>query len=560
MPALTPTRWISRAGRRTLRWGAAITALVLYLVLANDGRHHWHEWRHVYSAANYSVADLAAGAFDPGPPPERSSAESGAWYWGQLGHEAVLRTVIRGLGPGLSTAVALGWIYGLAMPLAVLFLFLTLRRLRLGVATLPVSIVTLLSPLTVYLGFKLMGEVPAFLFATVAGWLFTLALHARSRAGQVLLLTGAGLALAASFLCKVFMPLSFLGFALALAVGLGSELGRRRVLTGLLVVLAIGAVGVYLPAAAIAVHPRDWVQMYRFFAAYRQPVAASLFGILTAGSLLYAAIPFALLTRRRRALRFFGLWLLFTAGPLFLLATNFVEARYLAVALVPFAGLACLSLETLVGRGSRAAGWTQRRMLSMALILLVLPAATAVSLPFLPFEMSSVELTRSAQRVWDRNPRTALLIPWNYTDYHFLKFAFPDRPVYLVQSPVDDQGQVFRDEPWERRQARNYGDAFIGNRADMVRVAEAERVYLGQGILPPIQNLRRLAGQLHLEGVVRRLDAMQPRNHITESWMWEDPQVQLREAFVIGQYTAYIIGAFGPGPRHAEVRLDLGRL
>jgi len=73
---------------------------VLYVALADDERHHWHEWRYLYSAAHYTELELRLGTFDPGPPPERSADEIGAWYWGQMLHLTVLRSVVQVFGLG----------------------------------------------------------------------------------------------------------------------------------------------------------------------------------------------------------------------------------------------------------------------------------------------------------------------------------------------------------------------------------------------------------------------------------------------------------------------------
>lgn len=535
----TTARVARERGRRAwprLLYVVAVGAL--YVLLAHDGRHHWHEWRHVYSAAHFTVGQLAAGEFDPGPPPERTAEETAGWYWGQVGHEALLRAVIRLAGPGLGTVAFLEWLYGLMVPLAVLLILSTLRRLPLGTDPALISAGTLLSPLAVYLGFKLMGEVPALLFAAFAGYLFLAGLQARRGFAAAALQTGAGLSLALCFLFKVFMPLSFFGFALALPVAF-PEYGWRRVSERLLFTSAVAAAAVALAGGAVSVQPADWALVYVFFLEYRQPAAASAFGLLSAGSLLYVLVPFSFLARDSRATRFFGAWLGFSAAPSLLLATNFIEARYLAVALVPFAGLSVVGLTEIVRRvrvPGRDAGVRTR---SAVAALIVLPAATAGALPFLPYEMSSRELVGLVNRIWGDDPEAALLVPWNYTDYHFLAFAFPERPVYLVQSPVDDRGVAYRDSLWERRQARNYGPAFIPGPEHLGRVAESTRVYIGHGELPPIANLRKLASSLGITPIVRSLDAMQPRRHITESWMWSSREVRLREAMRVGRYAAY---------------------
>ena len=48
----------------------AVFSCLIYILIANDNRHHWHEWRYVYAASNFSVQNLIGGAFDAGPPPE----------------------------------------------------------------------------------------------------------------------------------------------------------------------------------------------------------------------------------------------------------------------------------------------------------------------------------------------------------------------------------------------------------------------------------------------------------------------------------------------------------
>ncbi|HEX7090773.1 MAG TPA: hypothetical protein VF192_11605 [Longimicrobiales bacterium] len=544
----TGARVVRQRGRRA--WPRLLCMAVtgaLYIVLANDGRHHWHEWRHVYSAAHFTIEQLAAGEFDPGPPPERTATEAAGWYWGQLGHEALLRAIIRLAGPGLGTVALLEWLYGLLVPLAALLTFLTLRRLPLGTDPSLISAATLLSPLAVYLGFKLMGEVPALLFAAFAGYLFLAGLRARHRLAAAALQTGAGLSLALCFLCKVFMPLSFFGFALALPAAF-PEYGWRRVSGRLLLTTGVAAAAAAWAGAAVSVRPADWALVYVFFRDYRQPAAASAFGLLSAGSLLYALVPFSFLARDSRAVRFFAAWLGFTAAPVLLLATNFVEARYLAVALVPFAGLGVAGLEEIVRRVRGPVGDAALRTRSAIATLVIVPVATAGALPFLPYEMSCRELVNLVTRIWGEDPDAALLVPWNYTDYHLLAFAFPGRPIYLVQSPVDDRGVVYRDSLWERRQERNYGPAFIPGPEDLGRVAETTRVYLGHGVLPPIANLRKLASSLGITPIVRSLDALQPRRHITESWLWSSPEVRLQEALRVGRYAAYRVEATPAAP------------
>ena len=526
------------------RWALVLACAALYLPLANDNRHHWHEWRHLYSAANYSVVQLARGEFDPGPPPERSAAQVGAWYWGQLGHEAFLGGLVDVFGRGLGTVRMLRWAYGAMMVLTALVVLATLRRLPLEVPPALVAGVLLFSPLGVYLGFKLMGEVPSLLFAALACHFFTVSLDAPGRGGRAAALAGSALALAASFFFKVFLPLYVVGFAAAILVAFPDAYPRRRVAAQALFAIGGASVLVGVLGALLTVTPADWLRIYGFFRGYRQPLAASLFGILTAGSLLYLLVPVVLFVRRDRARdrKFFATWLVVSTLPVLAMGTNFVESRYLTVGLAAFAGLVALGVLALAERLEPRLRRVRPRAAGLLAAWVMVPIVSLATQPFMPFEMDSGELVRAARLAWNETPQAAILLPWNYTDYHFLDFAFPDRPVYLVQSPVDERGSPYRDPAWEERMRTNYGEDFVSGLAELEALPYREKVYMGHGILPPFSNLTAVSNALGAHWIVERLEAMKPRVHMTESWMWTDPRIRLEPTAEVGEYRLFRIG------------------
>lgn len=505
-------------------------ALVIHLALARDGRQHWHEWRHVYSAAHYSVSELALGRFDPGPPPERSAEETGAWYWGQLGHEAVLRAAISVLGPGLGTATLLQLAYGIWVPLSAIGFYFALKRVDSRGGAALVSVAFLLSPLAVYCGFKMMGEVLALPFAAVSTLLLVKASESRGRT-TAWWVVGLAMALAATFLAKVFAPLLPLGFAIALVWTDPLGCGRRRILLVMGAASCLAALVVALALAAWGIAPWRIIHVYTFFRDFRHPFAISLSGILVAGSLLYLLVPLALKSKRVRLARFLLVWLAASAIPWFLLAPNFIEARYLSVAAVPFAGLAALGLEALVSE--------RRRILFPAALGSVFAGATLLALPFLPYEMRSGDLAKALQRIWENDPETHVLLPWNYSDFHFAAFAFPERPVFLVQSPVDDERRPYRDPAWESRLRSYYGPAFLPTLDDLERLGNVPFLYVGHGMLPPFQNAQRVADWLNLGFVSNMIERVSPRRHIEESWMWTADAIQLEARARSGAYYVY---------------------
>lgn len=520
-------------------WFCVVAILSGYVFLGRDGRHHWHEWRYLYSASNYSVKELVSGQFDAGPPPERSREEVGAWYWGQIFHELILAGLVRFSGQGTGALRVIEWTYGLMVVLAVLGAQLALRRLRLGQAPLLFGGIALISPLGTYLGFKLMAEVPAVLFAAASLWLMSVVLTARIPAVRLACVVGAGAAAALSFLSMVYMPLMILGFWAALLGVMGKELGYAR----LLVYIGLATLSATLSGAVIlcfyGLDLADYVVMYQFFRAYKRPFAVSLFGVGMAGSLLYGLLPAAFFSKKVKQRTFCLVWLFFSVLPVLLFGSNYIEPRFLIVGFIPLASLVALSVEVLTCRLPNLMAPTLSRTACMTLALVLTGSVSYLSLPLMPFEMNSEELLQTAQGIWKREPEAQILLPWNYTDYHFLRFAFPDKPVYLVQAPVTGSGEVVDDPAWRERQRQNYGARYISESRELARLLRRPIYYVGHGTLPPFKNLQALANLLGLTFVSQQIEAIKPMNHLAQSWMWNNKMFTFSLVSVVGEYRAY---------------------
>src|SRR5262245_36813973 len=189
----------------------SVLLIVIYVVLANNGLHHWHEFRDLYSATFYSTADLMGGAFDPGPAPVRTAEQVAGWYGTKLFHIYLLKEFVNLLGVGLKSYTIIKALYVAMLMLSVGLVGITLWTL--GMSTSRTAVITglfLLSPVTVYVGYKLLPEVPSLLFSAAALVLFIAAFRRSSR--RIVLSSLAGLALTLSALSTWNVPLLFLGF------------------------------------------------------------------------------------------------------------------------------------------------------------------------------------------------------------------------------------------------------------------------------------------------------------------------------------------------------------
>jgi hypothetical protein len=512
---------------------ASALVLIAYVALADGGLHHWHEWRYLYSAAHYSVPELAQGLFDAYEPPLPSRVEVGSWYWGQLGHEYVLRALVLLLGPGLSAIIAMLRAYGAAVVLALACISLALRCLPLAVPALQVGWIALLSPVAVYLGFKLLAEVPALLGSCAAILLLCTSL----RATPLVALTctaGAGVALAAATLSMPYVTLLYHAFALSAFVVLGRELGRGALAGRFAATATIALALVWFALHSLGLGLDAYATVYHFYRLYVKSLALSLFGVGMAYTGLYLVLPLALLSQRRTELAFFGLWAAAALLPVFLLSTNYMEARYLCVALPALAGLLALGFEVAAERLLPQAAARRWPALAVPAVALV----SWISLPITHHEMSHRELVRTVEAIWRSDPDASILVPWNYTDFHFLKVAFPDRSVLLVQSAFGEDGRIVRDVAWEERRQQTYGPDFVRSEEELRRSGRP-LYYVGYETLPPIRRLQAIGRTLGIGVIERSLAAMKPRNHLAGSWMWNDPLFVFTAAGGEGEYRAY---------------------
>jgi len=490
-----------------------LLSVVLYFALAYDEQHHWHEWRYMYSAAHYTETELRLGLFDPGPPPERSADEIGAWYWGQMLHLTILRTAVQVLGLGETVIQVTELLYGLFVAAAILLAMLTLRQIRVEINPGQFAVLSLLSPLSVYLGFKLMPEGLALLLASAAIWVFALGVSATS-VWRWVAWGGAVFLTALSFLAMGYMPLLVYGFIVAWACCWAKESTAARWSGSATVIIGSIVLSIIFAAVFYEITVNDYFSLYLYFSQYLKPLLVSLFGIITAWSAMYVFVILSGFSPHRRTLRFFLVWLLVSLPPLLLLSHNYIESRFLSVGLFPMAGLSVLGLAWIAQRMGHYFRRADSRSTVWIMILTLVPLVSWATLPFMPYEMNSGELRRLVQRVHKMDAGAAVLIPWNYTDFHYLRVAFPHRAIYLVQSPINKNNDIIPAPHWTRRRQHAYGDMFIKDRASLKRLEGQTLYYVGHGMLPPFQNLKRVASVLGLEAVTKRIDDMNSLNHI----------------------------------------------
>ena len=535
-------------------WVAGLLLAVIYLVLANDGRHHWHEFRYLYSATFYSTAELMQGVFDPGPAPVRTAEQVAVWYSTELLHIYVLKQLVNLLGIGLKSYIMIKTLYAAMLVLAGVLIWKALTNMNMvrGQAAL-CGALFLMNPVTVFLGFKLMGEVPSLLFSVCALTLFTTGL--RLPRFQIHLSAGAGIVLTLSVLSSAKMFLLFLGFWAALIVAWSARDQRKQILKAGLVMWMIFLASLplifWLLGGSVGIYYRSLLA----FLSFRKPFPMWMFAVFNLGLVgmgCWLLLPLAWLSPDSRSRRFFLVWLLLSSLPIGFMTANFLEPRYLATATIPFAGLAALGLEA-VWSYLQARFWLPAMRVALAsMVGLIMVGGTVGAQPFMPYETDANQLLRAVQMEAPSSNSAVILLPWNYSDFHFLRFAFPARPIYLVQSATDESGELIHDPTWTARFATMYGKHFLPSaEAFPADFSDRRLLYIGWTVLPSLQNLRDLLLFIGCPSLAGYLEASRFTNHMTQSWLLRDSHFRMQEVSRFGQYQVYEIK-----PRPLPIHLD----
>lgn len=523
----TPRR---RAGVARALWPSLAAAL--FLALAWTPRHHWDEYFYLFSALEHSPRALIALESESGLFP-------GGFFSGKIGHIVLLKLLIRLFGAGERALALIQTAYALMVVGFVAAARGLLGELVGGRRAARAALVLLFLPVTIYLGFKTLSEVPGLLLAALGSWAFLRSFRENGGA-RLALGSAAALALAAATLCRVTGIVFFVGLVAGLLAAGDPRFPRRAV--------AERAIGTALAVAALT-SVTLWVlggsDLPSVRLAYRvatrpNPLerVAALLLFLQSFALALAFLPRPPWPRR---LRLAGVWLAVCACP-FLMGH---EPRYYAPALVPLALLAATGLGR-IGRLAAdrlaPAGLAPGRRLDwgwiggLAVLVLVNRAFIA---PLMAYEVDQRSLTALVDGPALPHSDPTYLVPWS-SDYAFLRFAFPEKRIRLVLSETRDSDYRRRGRPGPLTppdRAWAGPDGYVGSLAELAPLPHPW-YYLGWTYNPIVLRLRDLTlrlGSRYLDPPAR----LGLHNHLAGSWIWYDSSLVLEPAARAGQYYAF---------------------
>ena len=509
--------------------------------LSFNGLHYWHEVRFSFAVSNFALSDVLTGAFNPhqlGHAIDETSAAG--FYLAKAFHLAWLDVLFtwRPLQDGGFEDATL---ISLILMGATTFFVFNLFRHLLGSAWLAnLAVVCFLAaPITPYLAGKLLSEVPAIFFTSVCFVVFLNALQHTGMKSALWLGVSILTALLAT-LSRLDILLSLLGFWIAVIVVQpdGIEGGRPRCITLIIMVLIVWAVAYVLILNGSHARFPMFVHYFRDFTqAGMKSVLLSLLGFVTFGGLVYVACLSAIKSDKKKWRRFFAVWLLCSALPMALITWCYmIEPRYLVSGLIPLAGLGALGGEALFKTGKSCKAKKVVAGAALAAVLIV----NYVSVRIMPYELDEPKLIEAVHLLQRQSPSAAILLPWAYTDFHFLKSMFPESRIYNVHGELNADGSNPLAIEWQARLRSWYGDSYLDSPERLRALMEERAVYyVGWRTYMPLENLIRWTKAAGLATLSAKLNALPMQDHLTSSWVWRWPHYWLEWIEHSGPYELY---------------------
>ena len=523
---------------------ASIIGLAGFVYVAMDGHLYWHEARLLFAVTHFSIPELLAGQFNPNQlGGDINEIGSAGYHLTKALYLMALDRLTR-LPMSPDHQLMLGSLVSL---LALLVCGLCVRSVMENLGASPSlsswsALAFFMMPSTPYLAGKLLSEVAAMLPAFVGLVLWSSCL-ANARSSNWVRALGASLLIATTAVMRLDMTIVHASFALATLIT-STALDRPRLIRFHLAILAC-AVALY--ALYLASQPGAYSSILEYLRQYLlldpKSHLMSAFGLASFAGLMWVFAVVGIISFDRLSALLI-IWLMFALIPMVTVVANYmIEPRYLVSASLALAGLAGAGLQRAF---SRAPSDLAPRSLA---IILVIAFINFLAVPLMPYEVDRAAILRAADKYAPRDSVSTMLVPWSYTDYHFLRFARPDSRIYNVHTPAGDPDGVTKE--WSARLHDWYGDHYVSDVDSLAALGQQEPVYyLGWGVYPPIQTILSWADKVPIEDIGRRLGSQSFMRHREQSWLWTAPGYHFKLAERFGQYEVYEVTAEYPETAH----------
>ena len=241
-------------------------------------------------------------------------------------------------------------------------------------------------------------------------------------------------------------------------------------------------------------------------------------------------LPFSFCRPWNRTLMMSVLWIGIFVIPLFITAKN-LEPRYFGFALLPAGIIAHQGLRNFAGLFPRHGN----KVFLFSLVLIVI-LNRIIFTPISLYEIDQKYLKKIVSDVFKHEPRSTLILPW-VTDYCFLKFVRPDKPIRsaITRLPGTEENNLFvKTEIFQWWIGKNN---HISSHEELL-IQSKPWIFIGRPLSPARE---KLYSYLELLGLNRFMQRSGEHHPLASSWIWDHAALKLDLYRKQGPYNAYRI-------------------
>lgn len=470
---------LSSTGENKITGRISILLLILlYFILGYDRIHHWDEPYYLYNAAFTNPSEWSI------------------FHMFKYGHLLILKLLVGLTGVGLEGLFIISFSYALMILCFVFCSFLLLKEIIGKEEAKYVALILMFLPVTLYLSFKTLAEVPSILFGVLSllAFMYTLKFNGMKKLSFIL---ASGFFLFLSILCRFEASIMFISFLFALSIIYGEEYGTKKVYSSFLLV---SMVSLALILIALAITNINLYGMITYFFSFqektRYTTIENFFMFFLEGGLFFSFTLFSFFDRSKE-LKFALIWFIGASiVPIFFM--DHVEARRLCWNMIPLAMLVFLGMKNVFRRLEEKECQIYIRKILLVFLFVIILVSNQLLIASGPDKIDERAYSKLFGKIEGLYGNRIILVSTSY-DYDFIKFAFPSEEILYVEG--------------ER------------NKTEVMKLLEHNETIL------------YLTWNISRDFIIYKYD----RSNYDKSWIVQDQRIKLKKIAEEERYSAYLV-------------------
>ncbi len=504
-----------------------LLSVLIFSVISFVPYHHWDEYHYLFSLMEHSPqelieieTDLANRIFPEG------------FFSSKLGFLFLLKVLMLIFGEGILSIFAIQLVFSVIVIGFAITGYFLIREIEEPSGSHHLFITILFMPVTVYLSHKILSESPALLLTTLGSWMFLKGVKSRGTWQSGLWHLCSIMSIFLGFICRFNAFLLFVGLILGLLFRADKRFPRRVVFQYALLV-SVGVLILYIVFLLIFGIPLDRsIGLFTGLVSRRRGFPLRIYSIVLSIQFFLPALLLSISRPWDPMTRMGFIWLGVCVLPI-IIGIRWIEPRYFEVALLPLAILIYRGLLRL----AKIPIFTRYRVGWLHFLILVVLGNRLIFAQLMPYEVHQQDYVRIISHLSQKHPEPSYLIPW-LSDYAFLSYAFPQHRIrFALSNEKLNDPAYFLSPGFEHWVGKGN---YVGGLDTLTRLPHPW-IYIGWTFNPAVIHLRDLANSsgVPIPQSIEELEGL--RNHLEQSWIWNNPALELSEVAQLGQYHAFII-------------------